>query len=284
MIFSTCMAEEIRDWTSKDGRTISGKLVGLTADGAKLEMAGEKLMTVPVKLLSDEDATYARKAGAEMLPPWGGWPDELRMSLSDVKISVDKERSKDGLTYYLTPHFELKSEVELGSQVMLDVGRIFELTYRLMDASPWGIMASPEGGRFKAELYKTREGYIAAGAPAWSGGVYMGAKKVFMVPIESLGLKESSNGYRRDDAFSLDTVVHEITHMLMADTIAYLPIAVTEGIAGKSRNITQLFCSRTTSCSVWMAGNRRGYANSFFEHIRNSSNVKNSSKRIPRNM
>jgi len=92
-------------------------------------------------------------------------------------------------------------------------------------------MASPEGGLFKAELYRTRAGYVAAGAPAWSGGVYIGSRKVFMVPVESLGLKEGTNGYRRDDTFSLETVVHEITHMLMADAIPCLPIAVTEGVA-----------------------------------------------------
>ena len=231
VILSSCMAGEIRDWVSRDGRTIRGELVGLYPDGAKLKLVGGKVVEVPFKLLSEKDAGYAREAGAGMRPAWNGWPKELRMNLSDVKISVDEERSKDGLTYYLTEHFELKSEVELGSQVRLDVGRIFELTYRLMEASPWGIMASPDGGRFKAELYRTREAYVKAGAPAWSGGVYMGGRKVFMVPVESLGLSPSKNGYQRNEMFSLDTVVHEIAHMLMADAIPYLPISVTEGVA-----------------------------------------------------
>lgn len=225
------MAGEVRDWTSRDGRTIRGELIGLNADGVKLKLAGGKVVDVPFKMLSDPDARYARETGAEMRPAWNGWPKELRMNLSDVEISIDEERSKGGLTYYLTEHFELKSEVELSSQVRLDVGRIFELTYRLMQASPWGIMASPEGGRFKAELYKSRQSYVAAGAPSWSGGVYMGDRKVFMVPVESLGLRDSKNGYQRDQNFSLDTVVHEITHMLMADAIPYMPIAVTEGVA-----------------------------------------------------
>ncbi len=237
MLISTCMAAEIRDWTSKDGRKIRGELAGLYADGAKLKLAGGKTVDVPFKMMSDEDAAFARKAGAEMMPEWHGWPRELRMNLSDVQITVDDERSKGGLTYYLTEHFELKSEVELGSQVRLDVGRIFELTYRLMEASPWGIMASPVGGRFKAELYETRDGYIKAGAPTWSGGVYMGERKVFMVPVESLGLSKSKNGYQRNEAFNLDTVVHEITHMLMADAIPYLPIAVTEGVAEYTSHI-----------------------------------------------
>lgn len=228
---STCMAGEMRDWTSKDGRKINGELIGLNADGVKLKLAGGKVVDVPFKMLSDQDAAYAQEAGAGMKPAWNGWPKELRMNLSDVRITVDEERSKDGLTYYLTEHFELKSEVELGSQVRLDVGRIFELTYRLMQASPWGVMATADGGRFKAELYRTRQSYVAAGAPSWSGGVYMGARKVFMVPVESLGLTDSKNGYQRNEAFSLDTVVHEIAHMLMADAIPYLPIAVTEGIA-----------------------------------------------------
>jgi hypothetical protein len=224
-------AEEAREWTSTDGRTLKGKLVGLYAEGAKIEVNPRKIVEIPFDRLVPADAEYARKAGAAILPKWGGWPDELRMNLDDVKIKVDEARSKDGLTYYITEHFELRSEVELGSRVMLDVGRIFELTYRLMEASPWGVMASPEGGHFKAELYKTRAGYVAAGAPEWSGGVYIGSRKVFMVPVESLGLKEGTNGYRRDDTFSLETVVHEITHMLMADAIPCLPIAVTEGVA-----------------------------------------------------
>jgi hypothetical protein len=224
-------AEEVRQWTSIDGRKLEGKLRGLYSEGAKLEVGGGKIVLVRFDKLSPEDVEYAKEAGMLMLPEWGGWPDELRMNLDDVEISIDESRSKDGVTFYLTEHFELKSEVELGSRVMLDVGRIFELTYRLMEVSPWGILATPEGSRFQAELYKTREAYVAAGAPSWSGGVYMGSRKVFMVPIESLGLKEGVNGYRRDDSFSLETVVHEITHMLMADTIPYLPIAIIEGVA-----------------------------------------------------
>ncbi|QTN34105.1 hypothetical protein HZ994_17860 [Akkermansiaceae bacterium] len=231
VLVANCMAGEVRDWTSKDGRTIRGELIGLNADGVKLKLAGGKVVDVPYGMLSAQDAAHAQEAGAEIIPDWNGWPKELRMNLSDVRITVDEERSKNGLTYYLTEHFELKSEVELGSQVRLDVGRIFELTHRLMQASPWGIMASPDGGRFKAELYKTRQSYVAAGAPTWSGGVYMGDRKVFMVPVESLGLTDSKSGYRRNEDFSLDTVVHEITHMLMADALQYLPIAVTEGIA-----------------------------------------------------
>lgn len=58
-----------------------------------------------------------------------------------------------------------------------------------------------------------------------------------MVPVESLGLRKSNSGYQRDEAYSLDTVVHEITHQLMADAIPYLPIAVTEGMAEYTSHI-----------------------------------------------
>lgn len=231
VLLSTAMAEELRDWTSRDGRTISGKMTGSGDDLVKVKLATGKVVEIPYKVLIEADVNYARQQGVNMRPEWPGWPHELRMNLNDVKISVDQSRSGSARNYYITDHFEIKSQVELGSRLMLDVGRIFELTYQLIEASPWGIMANPEGGRFKAELYATRKTYVAAGAPEWSGGVYMLDKKVFMVPIESLGIKRSNNGYRRDESFSLDTVVHEITHMLMADTLPHLPIAVTEGIA-----------------------------------------------------
>ncbi len=231
LLTTLCGLAETREWRSNDGRSIHGELVEVTSSSVKIKVRNGKVLTIPFEKIHSEDVTYAKKQGETLVAPWSGWPRELRMNLNEVKIKVDGERSTASKTYYITEHFELASEVKLGQQVMLDIGRIFELTYQLMEASPWGILASPEGGLFKAELYASRESYIRAGGPAWSGGVYIGKRKVFMVPVESLGIIKGQKGYKRDEDFSLETVIHEVVHMLMGDVISTMPIAVTEGVA-----------------------------------------------------
>jgi hypothetical protein len=97
---------------------------------------------------------------------------------------------------------------------------------------PWGIDPKPASGdRFRALLLRTRLAYETEGAPKNSGGVYMGRRKMFLVPFDSLGLKVVGKSYAKDDNFETHTLVHELTHQMMHFWLDYLPQWIVEGTA-----------------------------------------------------
>lgn len=218
-----------RDWTSTDGKKISGVMLGTEGGAVAIKLAGSgKISKVPLARLSDADRDFVAKRGWALPKPWKKWPGDIKINLDEIEVETVSTGSKP---IYRTRHFEIHSEDELGQLVVKDIARVFEGSYRLLDASPWGMLARPKDGRFRAELYRTRERYIRAGGPTNSAGVYMPAKKVFMVPFESLGLKETSKGWQRTSEYTTKTLIHELTHMMMDDALQTLPMWLIEGAA-----------------------------------------------------
>lgn len=60
-------AEESRTWTSAEGKTLSGKLVGKTDDSAEIMLASLKRVKIPLAKLSSIDQEYVKSAN--VLPP-----------------------------------------------------------------------------------------------------------------------------------------------------------------------------------------------------------------------
>jgi hypothetical protein len=219
----------LRDWTSQDGKAISGRMFGIDDQAVTLLLKGTgKTVKVPFNRLSATDQAFIAETGWRLPKPWSKWPTDIKMGLGDVDVKLV---SSDGRYVYHSPHFEFVSEAELAQTPAKDIARMFETTYSLLKASPWGILAKPKGERFKAELYANRDSYIKAGGPPDSAGVYMIQKKVFMVPFETLGLKETSSGWQRSEDYSTKTLIHELTHMLMEDALVAMPIWLAEGAA-----------------------------------------------------
>jgi len=220
---------ELRNWTSTDGKEIRGRMLGTEGDAVaiKLETTG-KTAKVPLARLSATDREFISKNGWPLPRPWKKWPTDIRIDLNDIEV---ESVPADGKFIYRTKHYEIVSAAELAPAVAKDVARIFEGTYRLLEASPWGILARPRDNHFRAELYRTRDAYIQAGAPPNSAGVYMIKRKVFMVPFESLGLKETPKGWQRTSDYTTKTLIHELTHMMMDDALQTIPIWLIEGAA-----------------------------------------------------
>lgn len=152
------------------------------------------------------------------------------MEPSEVEVSLVS--SEEGRHVYHTRHFEFVSGAVLGEAPLKDIARIFEATYHLMQASPWGVLATPrEKERFRAEFYTSREKYVAAGGPKESAGVYLSERKVLMVPFQTLGLVPGTQGWQRSQDYSTETLVHELTHLLMDDALAAMPMWLAEGVA-----------------------------------------------------
>lgn len=204
-------------------------MLGTEGETVAIKLAGSgKTSKIPLSRLSEDDREFVRKQGWPLPKPWKGWPTDIKINLDEVQVS---SVPAEGKFVYRTQHFEIVSEAELAPTVLKDIGRIFEGTYRLLDASPWGILAKPKDNHFRAELYRTREAYIRAGAPTNSAGVYVTQRKVFMVPFESLGLKETPKGWQRTSDYTTKTLIHELTHMMMDDALQTMPIWLIEGAA-----------------------------------------------------
>ena len=97
---------------------------------------------------------------------------------------------------------------------------------------PWGINPWPEDGRiFRAQLFPTRQQYLATGAPEWSGGLYSSREKVFRIPFEEVGLKSRGNEFFLGGPVNNETITHEVTHQMMHDYLRFMPIWMIEGLA-----------------------------------------------------
>lgn len=221
---------KLREWQNTGGKSLKGRMLFSDAQSVTLKLeTTAKPVKVPLASLSDADRIFVLETGWKMPRPWNKWPTDIKLGLGDVDVALVS--SAPGKFVYNTRHFEFVAGEALGQTPSKDIARMFEATYELMEASPWGVLAKPKTGRFRAEFYPSREAYIAAGGPQESAGVYIPSKKVFMVPFQSLGLESTSNGWQRSKDYSTQTLIHELTHMLMDDALAAMPIWLAEGTA-----------------------------------------------------
>lgn len=191
----------------------------------------------PATTASTSPASTVAAGTASGKPIGGAWPARVALPISSVQCRVISENAEAKKFVYQTGHFEYQSEGQLGQAVMSDVSRIFEATYTLLSQGPWGVLATPDNGKFRAELFETQGSYFATGAPRNSGGVYLLQERVFRVPFESLGLKETNRGWTKDENYGTRTLVHELTHMLHHDILPLLPMWVAEGMAEYTESI-----------------------------------------------
>ena len=244
---------EPRPWTNAQGKQLQAEFGGLKDGSVTLIMPGGQTATVLLASLSAEDQAWVRQNAAKAVVssavpadaariPWDKrrMPTEVKEPMFYMNIKVVKEAP--GECIYESGHFQFKSSAKLGAILMKDVCRAFESTYELVRLMPWGIVPKPEEGRqkFQAELYATRDQYLASGAPSWSGGVYVRNEKVFRIPFEELGISNTvgANGaYYRKGEVNNDTITHEITHQMMHEYLPYMPVWLIEGLAEYTSNL-----------------------------------------------
>lgn len=236
--------QSARKWTDLQGRTVDAEFAGLEGDSVLLRMGNGQTVPFPLARLSEADQAFARTAGGgggtpvppaspQRTPPEKRtWPGTVTVPTRSVEIRAIEENAAERRYIYQSEAFEFSSQAKLAGSVMTEVARTFEATRAVVDALPWGVVCRPPDGlpRFLAALYETREDYVAAGGPELSGGVYNTAEKTFRIPFASLGLEKRGQTYFKNE-FSNDTLVHEITHQMMHDYLAFLPKWVIEGTA-----------------------------------------------------
>ncbi len=243
-------ANGLRTWTNAEGRTMQAKFTGMEGDSAVFQMANGQSAKVPLAKLSPPDqdfiksnqaATPAAANGASTVarPPARIpiekriWPKDIVIPPKAIEVKLVEENPAEKIYRYRSEAFEFVSQDKLAGSVMIEVARIFEGTRSLVDALPWGVRPEPpkDLGFFQAKLYVTEEAYHKDGGPEKSGGVYMGADRIFRVPFKSIGLEMRGKTWFKKQEFSSDTLVHEITHQMMHDYLGFLPKWISEGTA-----------------------------------------------------
>lgn len=219
-----------RVWTNISGQQITAEYLGIRGMEVALRIAGGKVSFVPMANLSAADIAFVKENRLDYHEEWRAWPSSAGQAMQS--ILVKEEAGKQGKFSYTTQHFRFECDVNLGPTLMQDLARTFELTYRLHEKSPFGILAKPQNGLYEARLLTTLDDYQKAGGPVNSAGVYLSRQKVFLAPLELMGVRPSSAGYRKvTDEYDVSTIVHELTHMLTHDMLDNLPIWTNEGYA-----------------------------------------------------
>ena len=226
-----------REWTSLDGTKITADYLGVQGESTVvLKLANGKISFVPLAKLSVNDNFFVGHNRIGYYPPWRGWPRDA--GLSSAGLSVNEVHAESGSFIYTTQHFRFDCDVNLGTQLMKDLARVFELTYDLDSKSPFGILAKPRSQWFEAKLLGTLGDYIKAGGRPNSAGIYLIKDKVFMAPLQLMGVRAGSAGWRKEsEIYDPSTIVHELTHMLTHDMLVNLPTWMNEGYAEYISNI-----------------------------------------------
>jgi hypothetical protein len=255
------IAPIIREWTNLDGRKLTAEYLGHKDTDVALKLKDGKIAFVPAIKLSTQDNLFLKEHHRIYLLPWAAWPAQSSQSIRSVEV---KEEIAEGTTaIYTTKHFRFKCDVNLGSTLMKSLATVFELTYNLHEHSPLGILAEPDGKYFPALLMAKTADYNKQGGPVKSAGVYLSKEKIFLAPLELMGMESGSAGWRKTKGeYDPSTIIHELTHMLTHEILINLPIWINEGYAEYISNIPiKNAAFQTDKKSI-----REGIQDMFFDH------------------
>ncbi len=232
---------DLRTWTDDQGRMVEAAFGGLENGVVQLVTKDGKSVPFPLERLSEADRSFVQAqpvndtVSTRRLPPAKRtWPDKVEVSTRTMeKLDLVLDEPQNRKYVYQSASFEFTSQDKLAGSVMREIARTFEATRLLVASLPWGVVCSPPEPleRYQAALYETREDYMNHGGPPNSGGVYDSGDMIFKIPFPSLGLKRTGKTWYKDDSYSNDTLVHEITHQMMHDYLPFLPKWIIEGTA-----------------------------------------------------
>lgn len=226
-------ATAAREWTSSDGKKITAVYLGVEGANVALRLPTGKVLLIPATRFSAEDNAFVRAHQFDYHAAWATWTNDSRRTMQSVVVQEDKEDGARLKAFvYKTPHFRFISEVNLGTALVKDLARVFELTYNLHTVSPLNKVTRPDGQLFDAKLYGSLASYHAAGGPEKTAGVYLLKERAFLAPLDLMGVREADAGWRIDfNSYDTSTIVHELTHMFTHDMLNNLPLWVNEGYA-----------------------------------------------------
>lgn len=245
---------DLRTWTNREGKVFQAYLVSSDGTQVVMRMPDGQLGTGALGKLSLPDQVFVRttlglegdivrRAGdakpidpkTESLLPVEKrvWPLKVEADNAALDVKIVSENPAELQFLYHAQNFEFEAQEKLSVTVMKELARTFEVTRRLVELLPWGIQPKPPAdlGYYRAKFYVDRRHYVDDGGPVASGGVYFSRDRIFRVPFESLGLERRGKTWAKNENFNNQTVIHEVTHQMMHDSLPFLPIWVREGTA-----------------------------------------------------
>lgn len=226
-----------RTWTSKEGGALQATLVDASQTTARLRLDTGAVMELDRMRLCRADQEYVTD-WLKRQPPKLELPDLVGVHTPDLKVDIVLEDQANSRFVYRTAHFEFESQGRLAGSLAREVARSFEATFELVRVLPWDIQPRPAAGAyFRASLFKDMDAYYKAGGLPGSAGCYFTRRQRFLVPFESIGIREVGSAYRMDNDFDTHVLVHELTHQLMHFWLGALPQWVVEGTAEYTGNL-----------------------------------------------
>lgn len=266
----TSSAQEVREWTTRDGIKHQGSVMFMSGKSVTLKGA-RGMVSLPLANLSDEDQAYIAKMkagtgkmqnpgipastlppgmvkpgattpppvapGASQIPsgtqtsPPATWPSEIRTSFSPADIVTVSENKQDGYVYR-SPHFEFHSPIRLPHRAVREFSLIFESTYDFANAMPIGLNPKPGGnGYYITQLFNTVDEYHEAGGLPGSAGSFFPSTGKILAPLPSLGVQRSQNNIKVVRGAAGNTLIHEVTHQVMMRWLPLIPVWMGEGFA-----------------------------------------------------
>lgn len=232
-IAASCHAQ-LREWTSADGRKISGLLLGTERETVTLRIANGASSVVALDKLSAQDRDFvtdwAKSRSSELALPPVSWPSEI--ATSQAKLD-GPSNGKDGWTI-TTQHYEINSQEQLATAAVLDLATIGEATYKWLHAWPLPMPKQDPTLLNRIRIFKNRTNFEAAGSDKETAGIFKGGEQgELQLPFESLGIESSPDTpeFRKGTGFTPKVLIHEMAHQQMSECLFLLPMWLQEGLA-----------------------------------------------------
>lgn len=225
-------AEELRTWTSVDGKQLSASLVHADSTNVIFKMKGGREAKVPLSRLVEEDREFI----AERLKVGKAFEIQPMPDETQAPRELDVE---GGPRIFQTPHFQFETDQDVLRGFIAEAARVYEGTYHALNGLPLGLkFGPPEGdthfrGRFMNdsefsaianETMGTRPGQRVV-------GLYLGKEKELLVPYSSLGAVRKGTRLSLRKSSDTSTLIHEIVHQVMHEWLPVIPTWFSEGMA-----------------------------------------------------
>ncbi len=195
-------------------------------------MAAAIALGLPLTLPGSDSTERQKLLSKHGTATWNApWPNEAKAGATEIEIV--REDAKRNEYIYRSRHFEFRSDIRISRSVVNEFSRIFEATWAALAAVPLNhsLTAHKNTSHFVTRLFKSSVGYLQAGGPRGSGGVYKGSTGEVLIPLRSLGVRVVGRRVVLDRESSNETLIHELVHQLTANDQRGVPHWYREGTA-----------------------------------------------------
>ncbi len=236
---------DLRIWSDREGRQVKASLVkaenGVVSlrqeDGTVIELPLDRLGIVDqLRLEMLAKQSTARDPATPATVPVGGAPPGTPTVWPD-RIGIDPAIPVTGSdTRFESPNFEIVTDTGVSREYQMKVALVFESTLMAIHGIPLGLSPRPTAGRekFRARFTDRRQFEERAGVETRSQlpgqhveGLYLWKEQEVLVPYESFTTIDRRGRHTTD----ANALIHEITHQVLHDWLALMPIWMVEGMA-----------------------------------------------------